>query len=141
MLPQPYVVVAQGALGNLRIAVNMTQAWDELKNGSMLITGALVGNKDFIEKHPDQLKKFLDEYKASTSYVNANVEEAAKLVEEVGIVKAPVAAKAIPYCNIVYIDGADMLGAVKGYLEVLRGLNPKAIGGELPSDDFYYMSK
>ena len=139
MLPQPYVTVAQGALPSLRVAVNMTEAWNDLDNGSMLITGALVGRQDFIEKYPGQLSVFLDEYEASTEYVNSNVEDAAAMVEDVGIVKAPVAVKAIPYCNIVYIDATDMREATKGYLEVLYGLNPKAVGGALPGTDFYFV--
>jgi NitT/TauT family transport system substrate-binding protein len=31
-----------------------------------------------------------------------------------------------------------MSKAVKGYYEVLFGLNPKSVGGKLPDDDFYY---
>ena len=138
MLPQPYVTVAQGALPDLRIAINMTEAWDKLNNGSTLITGGLVGRQDFIGKYPALLSVFLDEYKASTEYVNANLQDAAALVENVGIVKAAVAVKAIPYCNIVYMEGKDMRDAAGGYLKVLHSLNPKAVGGKLPESDFYF---
>lgn len=138
MLPQPYVTVAQTQLEGLRIAVDLTQAWDDLKNGSTLITGVLVVRSEFADAHPEQIAAFLDEYKVSTEYVNANIPEAAQLVEKFGIVKAPVAQKAIPYCNITYLEGAEMKTAMEGYLGVLFEQNPKAVGGALPSDDFYY---
>ena len=138
MLPQPYVTVAQGALPSLRIAIDMTKEWDSLDNGSMLITGALAIRRDFAADHPDQVAVFLDEYEASTAYVNANVAEAAVLVESFGIVKAAVAEKAIPYCNIVCLSGEEMKQAVSGYLEVLYTQNPKSVGETLPGDDFYY---
>ena len=32
-----------------------------------------------------------------------------------------------------------MKGAAAGYLSVLFDLNPKAVGGQLPGDDFYYL--
>ena len=32
-----------------------------------------------------------------------------------------------------------MKQAAGGYLKVLFDLNPKAVGGALPADDFYYM--
>mgnify|MGYP007104221654 FL=1 len=63
------------------------------------------------------------------------------LVEKYGIVKAAVAEKAIPACNIVCITGADMQQKLSGYLNVLFEQNPKAVGGALPADDFYYNAK
>lgn len=138
MLPQPYVTVAQTKLDGLRVAVDLTEVWDSLDNGSKFITAGLFVRKEFAEKYPQQLVKFLDEYKASTEYVNSNVSEASQLIEKYGIVKAAIAEKALPDCNIVYIDGEDMSKAVKGYYEVLFGLNPKSVGGKLPDDDFYY---
>jgi NitT/TauT family transport system substrate-binding protein len=138
MLPQPYVTVAQNALPDLRIALDMTKAWDSLGNGSMLITGVLAVRRDFAEAHAAQVAVFLEEYKASAEFVNTHIPEAAAMVESYGIVKAPIAEKAIPYCNITYIEGAEMEKAVAGYLEVLYAQNPKSVGGTLPGDDFYY---
>lgn len=138
LLPQPFVTVAQTQVDGLRIAADLTKEWDDLQNGSMFITGVLVARKEFVEEYPEQVSAFLDEYKQSTEYVNSNIPEAAQLVEKYGIVKASVAEKAIPYCNITFIEGSEMKAAVQGYLKVLYDQNPKAVGGALPDDDFYY---
>ncbi len=138
MLPQPYVTVAQTSVEGLRIAVDLNEEWKKLDNGSLFLTGVLVARKAFVEENKAAVNEFLKEYKASTEYVNNNIEEAATLVEKVGIVKAAVAQKAIPYCNITYIDGEDMKTAVAGYLKVLFDLNPASVGGALPEDGFYY---
>lgn len=138
MLPQPYVTVAQAQLEGLRIAIDLTQAWDDLDNGSTLITGVLVVRTEFAEAHPQAVADFLTEYQVSTSYVNANIPEAAQLIEKFGIFKAAIAQKALPYCNITYLDGSEMQAVVTGYLSVLLGQNPQAIGGALPDADFYY---
>lgn len=138
MLPQPFVTVAQTQVEGLRIAVDLTKEWDNLQNGSMFITGVLVARSDFVEAYPEQISVFLDEYKQSTEYANSNVAEAAQLVEKYGIVKAAIAEKAIPYCNITFIEGAEMKDAVEGYLTVLFDQNPKSVGGALPDDGFYY---
>lgn len=139
MLPQPYVTVAQTQLQDLRIAVNLTETWDDLGNGSTLITGVLVVRTEFADAHPERLAAFLDEYRASTEYVNAHIPEAAQLVEKFGIVPAAIAEKALPYCNITYLAGADMRPIMQGYLQVLFAQNPKAIGGAVPDDGFYYV--
>ena len=52
--------------------------------------------------------------------------------------KEPIAQKALPECNITFISGADMKAKVSGYLKVLYDQNPKAVGGTLPDDAFYY---
>jgi NitT/TauT family transport system substrate-binding protein len=138
MMPQPYVTVAQGAIENLRIAADLTKEWDALGSGSALITGVLAVRSDFADEYPDQIAKFLEEYKASTAYVNANTAEASVLIEEFDIVKADVAEKALPYCNITFLAGADMKAAMQGYLDVLYARNPQSVGGSLPDGDFYY---
>jgi NitT/TauT family transport system substrate-binding protein len=138
MLPQPYVTVAQGSVEGLHIALDLTEEWDKLDNGSMLITGVLAVRREFAENYPQQLAEFLEEYKASTEYANTNVEETAQLVEDIGIIKAAVASKAIPYCNIAFYEGDEMKAAMQGYLQVLYDQNPASVGGTLPADDFYY---
>lgn len=138
MLPQPYVTVALNNVQGLEIKINLNEEWDKLENNSRFITSVLVTRKEFAEKHPELLKKFLDEASASASYINANVEEGANLVEKYSIVAAAVAKTAIPYCNITFIDGSEMKTALSAYLEILHGQNPKSVGGKLPNDNFYY---
>ena len=138
MLPQPYVTVAQTQVEGLRVAVDLNQAWSDLDNGSLFLTGVLVVRSEFAEQYPEQLAAFLEEYQASTEWVNANVADAAQLVEKFDIVAAAVAEKAIPYCNITYIAGDEMKTAMDGYLKVLYDQEPKSVGGTLPGDDFYY---
>lgn len=138
MLPQPYVTVAQGQVEGLRVAVDLNQAWNDFDNGSLFLTGVLVVRTEFAKEHPEQIDAFLKEYEASTQWVNANVADAAQLVEKYDIVKAAVAEKAIPACNITYLAGQQMKDATTGYLQVLFDQNPKSVGGQLPDDSFYY---
>ncbi|MDO4650700.1 MAG: ABC transporter substrate-binding protein [Eubacteriales bacterium] len=137
MIPQPFVTVAQTQVEGLRVALDLTAEWEALDNGSKFITAGLVVRKDFAEENPEALNTFLSEYEASTTFVNENVEDAAQLIEKYDIVKAPIAEKALPFCNITYIDGEEMKTALEGYLAVLFEQNPKAVGGALPGEDFY----
>lgn len=139
VLPQPYVTAVQMQNEKVRVALSLTEEWDKVSKESSLVTGVVLVRKAFAEENALAFSEFLDEYKASTEYVNANVEEAAVWVESYGIVaKAPIAVKAIPACNITYIEGDDMKAKVSGYLEVLFNANPKSVGGALPKDDFYF---
>ena len=139
MLPQPYVTVAQSNVEGLNIALNLTDEWGKIEGSGALVTGVLVARTEFVEKHPDAVKKMLNEYAASSEYVNANIDDAAGLVEEFDIFKAAIAKKAIPYCNIKVITGDEMRTSLSSYLAVLFEQNAKAVGGKLPDDAFYYV--
>ena len=141
MLPQPYVTVASTQVEGLRVALDLTAEWDKLDNGSRLVTAGIVVRREFAQQHPEAVEGFLKDYAASAQYVNEHVDEAAQLIEKYNIVKAAVAKKALPQCNIVCLTGEEMHSAVAGYLQVLSDLNPKAVGGQLPGEDFYYLNE
>ena len=141
MLPQPYVTTVTMNNSNIRIALNVTEEWEKLNSGSTVVTGVIVGNSDFIDKNPDAVKSFLDEYRASTEYANTHIDETAALVEYFNIFKAAVAKKAIPYCNIVCITGSDMKTKAGAYLKVLFDGQPSSVGGTLPDENLYFLQK
>ncbi len=142
MLPQPFVTTAQMKNDKIRVALDLNREWESACEAAgqkaRLITGVAVVRSEFADAHPEAVNAFLDHYSESVEYVNANVEDAAKLVGSYGIVPEAVAAKALPACNITFVSGADMRDRLSGYLEILFGQNPQAVGGALPGDDFYY---
>lgn len=144
LLPQPFVTAATTQNENLKIVFDMNEEWNQLQgeDGSMMVTGVTVVRKAFLEEHENAVQNFLDDHKQSAEYVNTNVDEAAALVVKAGIIeKEPIAKKAIPYCNVTFIDGEEMQNALSGYLNVLFEKDVKAVGGNLPEEDFYYIGK
>ena len=141
LLPQPFVTAACIQNDSLKVALDLNQEWEALQGegGSSLVTGVTIVKRNFAEEHGDLIRRFMAEHKASIEDVNSNPEKGAALVVKAGIVeKEPIAAKAIPNCNLTYLEGKEMKQALSGYLEVLYGQNPEFIGGALPQDDFYY---
>ena len=143
LLPQPFVTVAGMQNENLRIALDLTAEWEAAQDdGSSLVTGVTVVRTSYLEEHEDAVKGFLADHEMSAAYTNENVEAAADMIVELGIVaKAPIAQKAIPYCNITYVDGAEMQEALSGNLQALYDLEPTSIGGAMPGEDFYYIAE
>lgn len=142
LLPQPYVTALEIQNADIKTILDMTAQWNALQgnNGSMLVTGVTVVRREFLESNPDAVLTFMKEHEESAKYTNEQTEDAAQLVEQYGIVeKAAVAQKAIPYCNITYMDGEEMKNALSGYLAVLADQDVSFIGGALPEQDFYYI--
>lgn len=142
LLPQPFVTVAGMQNENLRVALDLTEEWDKVQGegGSSLLTGVTITRNDFLADHEDAVQDFLAEHEESAAFTNENPEEASELIATQGIIeKAPVAQKAIPFCNITCVTGEEMKTAVEGYLQVLYDLDASAVGGALPAEDFYYI--
>lgn len=142
VLPQPFATAACIQNEDLKTVLDLTEQWDMLNkdSGSMLVTGVTLVRSDFLRENRSPIEDFLKDHAESALFTSGHPEEAAALIAAQGIVeKAPIAQKALPYCNIVCITGQEMKDALSGYLSILMEQDAKSIGGQMPGDDFYYM--
>ena len=143
LLPQPFVTAAMAQNDKLAMIMDLAAIWDSYQpeeGGSRLVTGATIVNKTFLEENGDLVDTFLKEHEASIAFTETDVDAAAELIAAQGIVaKAPLAKKALPYCNVEFVGGEEMKEALSGYLNVLFEQNPASVGGALPDDAFYYL--
>lgn len=142
LLPQPFVTSVCAQKEGLNVVLDMNEQWASLQgeDGSRLVTGVTVVRNEFLKEHEKAVKSFLSEHEESTKNINADTDKAAALAVKAGIIpKEAVAKKAIPNCNITYIDGEEMKQSLSGYLEVLFAQDAASVGGALPADDFYYI--
>lgn len=142
VLPQPFVTAACAQNENLKIVLDLTEEWQSVQGdgGSQLVTGVTVVRNAFLQEQQPAVDLFLQEHGVSSKFANEEPEQAAEWIAAAGIIeKAPVARKALPYCNITCITGEDMKTALSGYLQVLADQDAASVGGKLPEDDFYYL--
>ncbi len=139
ILPEPMVTIAISANKSLTAALDITAEWDKVFPEGSLVQGCVVARTEFIEQYPEAVEKFLTEYRASVNYVNQNTGDAARLIAETGIFdNENIAKTAIPKCNIKYVDGDEMAAALDLFFSTLYDIDPKAVGGSVPSADIYY---
>lgn len=142
VLPQPFATAACIQNPDLKTVMDLTGQWNLINKdtGSRLVTGVTLVRSDFLRENRAPIAQFVKEQASSVQFTMDHPADAAALIAASGIVeKAPIAEKALPYCNIVCITGQDMKDALSGYLATLMEQDPKSIGGQLPGDDFYYM--
>ena len=142
ILPEPKVSAVTASAQNVKIAIDLTAEWERLYGENTLVQGCLVINKDFADANPAEVKKFLEDYKASVDFISAGSDEAITMIVEAGILpKAAIAKKALPNCNICCISGDAMKAAIGVFYEKIFALDPTSIGGSLPNDGIYYIAK
>lgn len=140
MLPEPKKSAFLTQNNDWRVCLDMTEEWDKVAGeGNSLVQGVFIARKEFIEDHPQAVKGFLDDYNASQKNVNASDTQGIAHIVEAGILpNEGLAKKAVPGCNITFMEGEEMKAAVSKCLQVLFDANPKSVGGKLPADDVYY---
>lgn len=141
LLPQPFVTAACAQNESLKIVLDLTEEWEKIQSGSKsrLVTGVTIVRRPFLEENPNAVALFLEEHRQSAAFTVSDPDTAAELIAALGIIeKAPIAKKALPYCNITCLDGEEMKAALSGYLQVLYEQDPASVGGKLPGDDFYF---
>ena len=136
--PQPVATTITIQDTAAKIVIDLNDEWNKL-NDKKLVMGCIIARSEFVEANPEAVEAFLKDYEASIKAVSEDIDATAAACEEFQIIpKAPIAKKAIPYCNIVFEDGEDMKADLSAYLTFLHTANPKSVGGKLPADNFYY---
>jgi NitT/TauT family transport system substrate-binding protein len=139
VLPEPMVTIAKAKNSKLVTALDLTEEWEKAYGENTLMQGCIVVRTEWAEANSKILDDFLEEYEASVIYTVKNPDEAANLIVETGVFagEPAVAAKAIPNCNIVYIDGEEMAESLGIFFEKLYAVKPQAIGGKIPDSNIY----
>ena len=138
LLPEPHVTIAMTKAPEVKRAIDLNAAWEK-QEGTNLPMGVMIARADFIKEHPDEIESFLEDYLESVTFVNTEPVEAAQMMAEVGLFeKAEIAEKAIPNAHIVWEQGQEARNDLEAFYNILKDENPKAIGGNLPDESFYY---
>ena len=124
-----------------KVALDLTAEWEKINGENTLVQGCLVVNTKFAAEHPNEIAKFLQDYKTSVEYIKAGSDDAINMIVNAGILpKAAIAKKALPNCNICYIAGNDMKSVMNTFCQKIHAYDPQSIGNALPTDGFYHVS-
>ncbi len=140
LAPQPVATSILMQNENARTLFDMTEEWDKVSGGeSTLMMGCVIVRNAFLQEHPDAVTLFLQEYAASIEKAQSDAAGTAALCEQYGLIpKVALAEKALPYCGLTFVTGAEMKAGLSGYLQVMFDADPRSVGGAMPDDGFYY---
>lgn len=139
MVPEPMASSILMQNGDVRRVIDMTEAWQAIGDGSQLMMSTFVAQRSFIEENTQGVLRFLALLEKSIDNTNTNPQEVGELVAQFGILpNATIATAAIAGCNLVFVSGSHMEGAIMGYFEALYQADPQSVGGALPSGNIFF---
>lgn len=139
LVPEPQVTVAGTKSDSVQVCLDINELW---KNafGYELPMGVIVCRAEVADTRPDDVVFFLAKYYEGLEKFRSDIDHAAETISNAGILPSPGVAKAaISRCHIMLKTGLEEVKSILTPLyETLSSYNPKAVGGAIPQDDFYF---
>jgi len=138
VVPEPVLTTVKTKNENIKTIFDLQKEWEKVTGKFSYPQSALFIKNEIIEKYPDVVEAFLQEYEESINWVNENRSTAGEWVEELNIgLNAKVVEKAIPGCNLRYMTAQESKEYLEEYLKVLLDFSPDSIGGKIPDEGLY----
>ncbi len=140
VVPEPFATIAVSKSEKVKNVLDLQNEFmamnDTSENYPLTV---LVLRKDFAADHKQAVDNLLKEYEKACEWTLKNSRQAGKLVEKYDLgLEAAIVTKAIPKSNYVFIPANKAQSNIEAILQVFLNYSPEAIGGTLPSQDFYY---
>lgn len=119
--------------------INLQDEWKALTGASSYPQAGVFVKNDIVNERPDIIESLVENLKSSVTYANENPETVASdlVAAEFGLPE-PIIKSAIPNSNLMFVGAEESREALELYFNEIINLNAALIGGNLPSDDFYY---
>lgn len=139
VLPEPFVSQVLARRPDARIVLDLNRVWARtVAENVPLAQGCLIVREQVWREHPAAVRAFLDAYRNTVQWENANPDAAAIEIGNADLGIAPGIAKAaIPRLSLVFEPAASAKPSVESFLSVLLKYAPESIGGHLPDSGFY----
>ena len=121
----------------LRRAFELTTIWGRHKGKARIPMAGIALHASLLDEAPELIAALRAGLPAAKQQVISNPAAAAKLAESRMEMRAPVFEKAFPFLHIDLVSAKAAQAELQDFYQTLLDLDPNALGGKLPSDDFY----
>jgi len=142
-VPEPALTALMAKNPNLKISINLNDAWKETFNSPQGYPQAtVIIKKDLIENDEEYVSEFLKSLSDSIDWANKNTDKAGQYASEIGVTTdANVISKSLARANLKYIPIKDMIDDYNNYYQKLFDFNAKTVGGKLPDEGIYFKAE
>jgi NitT/TauT family transport system substrate-binding protein len=138
-IPQPFVLQIEMKSGTAKTVLDPQKELLRIRGGerSFPFTAFAISSKLY-ETRPEAAVALTEALGNSINWTLNNPKEASLIIENFGIMSASIAEKAIPVSGIEYIPAERAKESVEDLLNMMLGLDPISVGGNLPDEGFYF---
>lgn len=131
------IMMAAGRGRNLRRAFELTEVWGRHKGTARIPMAGIALHASLLDEAPELIAALKTGLPAAKAHVFADPAAAARLAERTMEMRPPVFEKAFPKFNIDVVSARAVKSELETFYTALLELEPEAVGGRLPPDDYY----
>ena len=131
------ILMAARAGTTLRRAFDLNDPWGRHTGKARIPMAGVALHADLLEQAPDLVSALRSGLPGARDRVFADRAAAADLAERTMQMRAPVFAAAFPRFAIDVVSARSVKSELETFYSALLDLEPEAVGGRLPPDDFY----
>ena len=133
-------VTQSTVVAQTQVLFDIQALWNSATNTSDGIPqAALVVKRSLAEKYPNMVTELCTQIIQNNEWIKTNSGELSNILKNNGSALSINFSQAIvDRCNISMTSAKDAKASVEAYFGVLYAMNPKAIGGKIPDEGFYY---
>lgn len=118
-------------------AVNLQTVWQAQHNGLGLPMAGIAVHEKLLEDNPEVVAALRTGLVPAKDWVLANTDAAGELAQEKMGMRAPVFSASLSHFNVVATGAKTLKPGLVAFYETILAMQPDALGGKLPPDDFY----
>lgn len=126
IIPEPILSSVLMKKKDTNIIFNIQDEWKKTTKVAIPQV-VMIAQGDLAKNNKEFLDEFIENYKNSIEWVNANPDKIGKVTPS-----------SIKRSNLMFKNAKDSKKELEEYYKVLLKFNPKLIGGKLPDDKLYY---
>lgn len=131
------IMMAAGQGRNLRRAFELTEVWGRHKGTARIPMAGIALHAGLLDEAPELIAALKTGLPAAKAHVFADPAAAARLAERTMEMRPQVFEKAFPKFNIDVVSARAVKSELETFYTALLELEPEAVGGRLPPDDYY----
>lgn len=136
--PATAAILMAGSRGRvLRRAFDLNEVWGRHEGRARIPMAGIALHQSLIDESPELLAALRAGLMPAKERVLADPPAAAKLAERTMQMRAPIFEKAFPHLKIDVVSARAAKEELIAFYSALLDLEPEAVGGKLPPDDYY----
>lgn len=142
-IPEPALTGLLNTNKRVKIIKSLNDEWKEINNSQEgYPQSTIIVKSDFAKENKAFIDSFINQISDSVKWANTNSDKVGEYAKEIGIsIESSIIGRAMERANLKFVPIKDMIDDYNDYYKKLFDFDSNSVGGKLPDEGIYFISK
>lgn len=142
-VPEPVLTGLLNTNKKVKIIKSLNDEWKEINNSQEgYPQSTIIVKSDFAKENKEFVDSFINQISDSVKWANTNSDRVGEYAKEIGIsIESSIIGRAMERSNLKFVPIKDMIDDYNYYYKKLFDFDTNSVGGKLPDEGIYFISK